>query len=47
MGKAEELYDLLPDQVKCSSDSAMSALRERLHPIRRDALVSALLMRRR
>ena len=44
-GRAEEIYDVLPEEVKRSSDSAMSALRERLHPVRRDALVSAQLMR--
>ena len=47
MGRAEGLYDVLPDHVKHSSDSAMLALRERLHPVRRDALVSAQLMLRR
>ena len=27
-GRAEEIYDVLPEEVKRSSDSAMSALRE-------------------
>ena len=44
MGRAEGLYDVLLDQVKHSFDSAMLALRERLHSVRRDALVSAQLM---
>ena len=46
-GRAEEIYEVLPETVKRSPDSAMSALRERLHPVRNDALVSAQLMRRR
>ena len=46
-GRAEEIYKILPETVKCLPDSAMSALRERLHPVRNDALVSAQLMHRR
>ena len=46
-GRAEELYDVLPEDVKQSSESAISALGDRLHPIRRDALASAQLIRRK
>ena len=46
-GRAEELYDMLPEVVKRQSESAISALGERLRPIRRDALASAQLMRRK
>ena len=45
--RTEELYDVLLNQVKRSSDSAMSALWEWLHLVRRDALVSAQLTHRR
>ena len=38
---------MLHEEVKRSSDFAMSALWERLHPVQRDALVSAQLILRR
>ena len=40
-GRAEELYDVLPEDVKQSLESDISALGDRLHAIRRDALASA------
>ena len=43
----EAIYEVLPDEVKQSLDSARSALRERLYPVRRDALMSAKLMCRK
>ena len=36
-GRAEELYDVLPEAVKRQSESEISALGERLRPIRWDA----------
>ena len=44
-GKAEQIYEVLPADVKKSPDAAIEALRERLHSVRRDALASAQLMR--
>ena len=45
--KAEQLYDLLPAKVKTSFAAATEALQARLNPVRREALVSAQLVRRR
>ena len=45
-GKAEQLYEVLPTDVKNSPDTAIAALRARIHPVRQDALASAQLMRR-
>ena len=44
-GKAEQIYEVLLADVKKSPDAAIEVLRERLHPVSRDALASAQLMR--
>ena len=46
-GNAEQIYEVLPADVKKSSDAVIKALREQLNPVRRDALASAQLMRRK
>ena len=46
-GRAEKIYELLSDSVKESFQTATEALHKRLTPVRREALVSAQLMRRR
>ena len=46
-GKAERMYDVLPEGTKATFKEATEALRKRLSPVRREALVSAQLMRRR
>ena len=46
-GKAEQIYEVLPADVKKSPDAAIEALRERFHPVRRDALALAQLMHRK
>ena len=46
-GKAELLYELLPNDTKVSLDTAVAALRDRLQPVQHAALASAQLMRRK
>ena len=46
-GKAELLYEVLPNDTKVSLDTAVSALRDRLQPVQHAALASAQLMRRK
>lgn len=46
-GKAERIYEILPDKVKKCFTDASKAFCQRLNPIRREALISAQLMRRR
>ena len=46
-GKAERVYDVLPEGAKATFKEATEALGKRLSPVRREALVSAQLMRRR
>ncbi len=46
-GRAEARYDVLPEEAKGSVSAAVDALRERLQPVKRDALRSAELMKRR
>ena len=46
-GKAEATYDVLPLEVKATFKSATDALRDCLHPVKREALKSAELIKRR
>ena len=46
-GRAEATYDVLPMEVKTTFKSAMDALRGRLQPVKREALKSAELMKRK
>ena len=46
-GKAEKVYEVLPNEVKQNFSDASSALQQRLNPVRREALVSVQLMRRK
>ena len=46
-GRAEATYDVLPQEVKSNFKTAADALREHLQPVKRDALMSAELIRRR
>ena len=46
-GKAELLYEVLPNDTKVSLDTAVAALRDRLQPVQHAALASAQLMRRK
>ena len=46
-GRAERLFEILPDEVKRNYSSAVEGLRKRLTPVRREALVSAQLMKRK
>ncbi len=46
-GRAERTYEVLPREVTESFATAVTALKERLSPVRRKALVSAQLMRRK
>ena len=46
-GKAEATYDVLPMEVKATFKSATDALRDRLQPVKREALKSAELIKRR
>ena len=39
-GKAEQLYEVLPADVKKSPDTTVAALQEQFHPVRHDALAS-------
>ena len=44
-GQAEHLYKVLPKESKMSFSSAVESLKKRLAPARRDALLSAQLMK--
>ena len=46
-GQAERLYEVLPTESKTSFSSAVESLKKRLVPARRDALLSAQLMKRK
>ena len=46
-GRAERLYEVLPQESKISFSSALESLKKRLAPARRDALLSAQLMKRK
>ena len=46
-GRAERLFEILPNEVKRNYSSAVEGLRKRLTPVRREALVSAQLMKRK
>ena len=46
-GRAEELYEVLPVEDKSSFEKAVEALGRRLRPVKSEALVSAVLMRRK
>ncbi len=46
-GRAERLFDLLPPEVKAKFTSTVESLRKRLAPVRREALLSAQLMKTR
>ena len=46
-GKAESVYEVLPAELKGSYASATRSLGERLQPVRREALTSGQLLRRR
>ena len=45
MEKVEQVYELLPERVKTCFLNATEALQSQLNPVRREALVSAQLMR--
>ena len=46
-GRAERLFEVLPSESKSSFKSAVEGLKKRLAPARRDALLSAQLMKRK
>ena len=46
-GRAERLFDFLSKESKSSFQAAVDGLRKRLAPVRREALVSAQLMKRK
>ena len=46
-GRAERVYEVLPSMSKVSFKAATEALQKRLNPVKREALVSAQLMRRK
>lgn len=46
-GQAKRLFEVLPDEVKKSYSSAVKGLRKRLPLVRRDALLSAQLKKRK
>ena len=45
--KAEQVYEVLPEEVKATSDKAVESLKKRLRPVRNEALLSVQLMKRR
>ena len=47
VGRAEQLYEVLPDKAKASFSTAVDALKQRLHPVRSEALLSAQLIKRK
>ena len=50
MGQAEQMYEVLPDKAKASFSTAveaLKALKQRLHPRRSEALLSAQLIKRK
>ena len=46
-GKAERVYEVLPSEKKDKFETAIGALKARLCPVKREALLSAQLIRRR
>ena len=46
-GRAERLFEVLPKESKSSLSSAVESLKKHLVPARRDALLSAQLMKRK
>ena len=46
-GRAERLFEVLPEEVKESYSSVVESLRERLAPVRWEALLSAQLIKRK
>ena len=46
-GRADQLYDVLPDKEKATFNDAIEALEKQLLPERREALMSIQLMRQR
>ena len=47
MGRAEQLYEVLPNKAKASFLTAVDALKQRLYPVRSEALLSAQLIKRK
>ena len=47
VGRAEQLYEVLPDKAKASFSTAVDAPKQRLHPVRSEALLSAQLIKRK
>ena len=47
MGRAEQLYEVLPDKAKANLSTAVDALKQRLHPVRSEALLPAQLIKRK
>ena len=47
MGLSDQLYEILPYKAKSSFSTAMDALKQRLHPVRSEALLSAQLIKRK
>ena len=46
-GRAEQIYEVLTSESKATFPKAVDALKQRLHPVRSEALLSAQLMRRK
>ena len=46
-GRAEQIYEVLTSESKATFSKAVDALKQRLHPVRSEALLSAQLMRRK
>ena len=47
VGQAEQMYEVLPDKAKASFSTAVEALKQRLHLVRSEALLSAQLIKRK
>ena len=46
-GRAEQVYEVLPSESRSTFSKAVEALKQRLHPVKSEALLSAQLMRRK
>ena len=46
-GRAEQIYELLPAEAQATFSAAVESLRQRLHPVKSEALLSAQLMKRK
>ena len=47
VGRAERVYEVLPAELKQTFDVAVTSLSQRLHPVKRQALTSAQLIKRK